>query len=35
MPYLGIFGLEFEKENIVIFENNVLEFALWQGLVQK
>ena len=25
MPYLGIFGLEFEK-NIVIFEISVLEF---------
>ena len=34
MPYLGIFGLEFEK-NMVIFEITVLEFALLQSLVQK
>ena len=33
MPYLGIFGLEFEK-NIVIYEISVLEFVLLQSLVQ-
>ena len=34
MPYLGIFGLEFE-ENIVRFEIKSLEFVLQQSLVQK
>ena len=34
MPYLGIFGLEFEK-NIVTFEISVFEFVLLQILVQK
>ena len=34
MPYLGIFGLEFEK-NIVIFEISVVEFVSGQSLVQK
>ena len=33
MPYLGIFGLEFEK-NIVIFEISVVEFVLLQSLLQ-
>ena len=32
MLYLGIFGLEFQKA-IVIFELNVLEFALLQNLL--
>ena len=34
MPYLGIFGLEFEK-NIVIFEISDVEFVSGQSLVQK
>ena len=34
MLYLGIFGLDFEKV-IAIFEISVLEFALWQNVVQK
>ena len=34
MPYLGIFGLEFEL-NFVILEISVLEFVLLQSLVQK
>ena len=33
MLYLDIFRLEFEKA-IVIFEINVLEFVLWQSLMQ-
>ena len=34
MPYLGIFGLLFEK-NIVVFVISILEFVLLQSLVQK
>ena len=34
MSDLGIFGLEFEN-NIAIFEISVLEFVLFQSLVQK
>ena len=33
MLHLDIFRLEFEKA-IVIFEINVLEFVLWQSLMQ-
>ena len=34
MPYLGIFGLEFEN-NIVIFEINTLEFVKLLNPVKK
>ena len=34
MPYLGIFGLEFEKI-IVIIEISTLEFVLLQNFVKK
>ena len=34
MPYLGIFGLKFEK-NIDIIEISVFGFVLLQSLVQK
>ena len=34
MLYLGIFGLEFEK-NIVIFEISTLEFVALQNFVKK
>ena len=34
MSYLGVFGLEFEK-NIFIFEISVLEFIFLQSLIRK
>ena len=34
MPYLGIFGLEFEN-NIVMFEISTLEFFQLQNFVKK
>ena len=34
MPYLGVFGLEFEK-TIAMFEIGLLEFALLRSLMQK
>ena len=34
MPYLGVFGLEFERK-VFMFEISVLEFVLQQSLVQK
>ena len=33
MPYLGIFGLEFEN-NTVTFETNILEFVQLQNFVK-
>ena len=33
MPYLGIFGLEFEK-NTVTFESSILEFVELQNFVK-
>ena len=34
MPYLGIFGLEFD-DNILIFEISILEFVQLQNFVKK
>ena len=34
MPYLGVFGLEFEN-NIVMFEISTLEFVLLQNFDKK
>ena len=34
MPHLGIFGLEFEKNNF-IFEISLLELVLLQSLMRK
>ena len=33
MPYLGIFGLEFDKKTIILFEISTLEFIKLQTFV--
>ena len=32
MPYLGIFGLEFQKKTVVIFEISTLKFVISESL---
>ena len=35
MPYLGIFGLEFDKKTIILFEISTAEFVKIQSFMLK